>query len=827
MRSPHRSGWLLVFVIGILVIMPSLCEAQAAKPEIPADATDSASSNREILRPQISGYELLPGDDPNNHIMTPFAEHLARDQQQFWTTPVRLRLRDWRWAVPLAGVTAAFVASDSWISKQVPSGHVESSKRFSNYAVYSLVGLGAGSFLLGHARSDDHLAETGLLSGEAAINSTVAAYLLKMVSQRQRPYQGNSHGSFLAGGGSFPSEHAAVAWSVASVWAHEYPGPLSQTLAYGLASAVTITRVTGKQHFASDAVIGSALGWYFAQQIYRAHHDRDLGGAAWGPLLDSDVPQEPGRPRENMGSPYVPIDSWVYPAFDRLIALGIVQDAYAGIRPWTRLECARLLEAAEDRVRSNEAGDSEADNTLAALAEEFRDETRRLDGAANTGASLDSIYVRTTSITGTPLRDGFHFGQTIINDYGRPYGEGFNAITGITAHAEAGPFSLFVQGEYQHAPAIASDPAPVLAATAAVDSVLPLPDAARQVDHVRLLQGAVAFTVNGVQISFGRQSLWLGPSAAGPFLFSNNAEPMTMLRIDAVTPYEIPLLSRLLGPVRSQFFLGRFSGQTWEFTPQLVGPGLASQPFLHGTKFSFHPTANLEFGLGFTAQFGGPGNPFTWGNFLRTFYSHQVGIQKNPGKRLSEFDFSYRLPGLRDWVQLYADSMVIDEYSPLGSSRPAINPGIYFPRLPKVPKVDLRLEGVTTDLNVPSHFGPGAFYWDERYHSGYTNGGNLIGSWVGRRGRGEQAWLTYHISPRSQLSLGYRHNDVDKGFLGGGTLRDFTASADLPLAGGFGFSAMVEQERWHFPTLLPGAQSDVAASVQLSFWPGRRSAGNH
>ena len=31
---------------------------------------------------------------------------------------------------------------------------------------------------------------------------------------------------------------------------------------------------------------------------------------------------------------------------------------------------------------------------------------------------------------------------------------------------------------------------------------------------------------------------------------------------------------------------------------------------------------------------------------------------------------------------------------------------------------------------------PGAFYWDERYHSGYTTNGNLIGSWIGRRGRG-------------------------------------------------------------------------------------------
>jgi len=771
------------------------------------------------------GYDLPPGEDPKNRMLSPFVKHLEQDQEQFWSAPLRWRRQDLSWIVPAAGGTAAVVASDSWISRQVPLSPGQSSRKISNYAVFSLAGVGAGSFLLGRVQGNDRLAEAGLLGGEAALNSALAAYVLRAATGRERPAQGNGHGSFFAGGSSFPSEHAAVAWSVAGVWAHEYPGRLSQTLAYGLASAVTVTRVTGRQHFASDALVGSALGWYLSRQVYRAHADRDLGGGAWGAAgEDNGPPREHSRSPDNMGSPYVPIDSWVYPAFDRLIALGVVQGAYAGIRPWTRLECARLLEEAEDRVPSGTGG-SGGDQTLAALAGEFRAESARLDGSANRGATLDSVYVRTTTLAGKPLRDGFHFGQTLVNDYGRPYGEGFNAVAGVTGHAEAGPLSFFVQGEYQHAPAVASDPPPVLAATAAVDGVSPVPDASAQIDRVRLLQGAAAFTVNGVQVSFGPQSLWLGPGASGPLLFSNNAAPLTMLRIDAVTPYEVPILSKLLGRVRSEFFLGRLSGQTWEFTPQLFGPGLASQPFLHGTKLSFHPTPNLEFGMGLTAQFGGPGNPFTWGNFLRTLYSHRVSTGNNPAKRLSECDFSYRLPRLRDRIQFYADAMVIDEYSPLGSSRPALNPGMYFPRLPRLARVELRLEGVTTDLNVPGHFGPGAFYWDGRYRSGYTNDGNLIGSWVGRRGRGEQGWLTCHLSPRTQVQLGYRHNNVDPGFLAGGTLRDFTARADWALAPSASLSTVVQQERWHFPVLPAGAQSNVTASLQLTLWPGRGGSG--
>ena len=36
---------------------------------------------------------------------------------------------------------------------------------------------------------------------------------------------------------------------------------------------------------------------------------------------------------------------------------------------------------------------------------------------------------------GKPLHDGDHFGQTIVNDYGRPEGQGFNNVTGFSGWA--------------------------------------------------------------------------------------------------------------------------------------------------------------------------------------------------------------------------------------------------------------------------------------------------------------------------------------------------------------------------------------------------------
>ena len=40
--------------------------------------------------------------------------------------------------------------------------------------------------------------------------------------------------------------------------------------------------------------------------------------------------------------------------------------------------------------------------------------------ADNTQAELSNVYTRNMYIKGRPINDSFHFGQTLINDYGRP-----------------------------------------------------------------------------------------------------------------------------------------------------------------------------------------------------------------------------------------------------------------------------------------------------------------------------------------------------------------------------------------------------------------------
>jgi membrane-associated phospholipid phosphatase len=804
--------------------------APVSKEETISPSSADSTRGKLVADDDNRGW-LQPGQDPDNRLVSPFLRHIVSDQKQFWTSPAHFRTRDLKWILPAAGITAAFIASDSWWSKQVNPSHMQTSLHISDYSTYSLIGLGGASFLFGHVTHNDHLQEAGLLSAEAAINSTGVTYLFKEVTQRQRPLEGNHNGDFFKGGASFTSEHSAIAWSIASVWAHEYPGWLSQTAAYGLASAITITRVTAQQHFPSDVVVGSALGWYFGRQVYRAHHDPEAGGAPWGNIFEqkNDGPRNPNY----MASPYVPIDSWIYPSLERLIALGYMRSNMIGMRPWTRMACARMLEEAGDKLQNDDVEAGEAGKIYKTLTNEFAPEITRLDGGPNVGARVDSIYTRVMGISGTPLRDGYNFGQSILNDYGRPYWTGVNNVTGVTADAEAGPLAFSFQGEYQHASAMPSDSPQALAAIGAANFTPPLPNGTATVNQFRLLNSAVLLNINNLQFSFGEQTQWMGPGEAGSLLLSNNAAAFPAFKIDDVVPHEIPGLSKILGPVRAEFFIGQLSGHQWEFCaastcqsypgyPNVVGPNISPQPFIHGEKISFQPTPNLEIGMGVTAMFGGPGLPVTFGNYFRTYYAHSPTAVNNPGKRISAADLSYRVPGLRNWLTFYLDSLVVDEVSPIGSTRANVNPGIYMPQFPKIPKLQLRAEGVNE--STTHEFVPGFVYFDQRrYLNGYTNDGNLLAGWIGRAGRGGQGWLTYSFSPRTQVQFGYRLQEVSPRFIEGGRLVDYSAQSQFMVGPNISVSGLLQYEQWRFPILSSDRQSDVTASIQVTFYPHWRT----
>jgi membrane-associated phospholipid phosphatase len=56
------------------------------------------------------------------------------------------------------------------------------------------------------------------------------------------------------------------------VIAREYPTLWVRFGVYSVASMVSITRVLGQEHFPSDVLVGSAVGWLVGHYVYGKHH---------------------------------------------------------------------------------------------------------------------------------------------------------------------------------------------------------------------------------------------------------------------------------------------------------------------------------------------------------------------------------------------------------------------------------------------------------------------------------------------------------------------------------------------------------------------------
>lgn len=520
------------------------------------------------------------------------------------------------------------------------------------------------------------------------------------------------------------------------------------------------------------------------------------------------------------------MDSWVYPALDRLRGLGYLDTAFLGLRPWTRRSIQRMIDEAshEQAIQNN----PQAFEILASLEREFGDEA---DDAIGLSYGCESVYTRLQGISGLTLRDSFHLGQTLVNDYGRPYETGFNTVDGVGGSAQYGRFSLYARGEYQHAPSAAGYSPTLVATLSNIDNV-PLagnpvqatipagPIASTNV--FRIMEANFSYQLLNHEISFGKSDHWFAPTVGGSFLYSDNAENMYAFQIDRTEPLYIPLLSRLTGPFRYDFFVGSLKGHTYP-----------NDPWMHVEKISFKPTPNVEVGFERSVIWGGKGHePINIKSFLRSFVSTtnvspaQKNSPQDPGARFASFDFSWRLPWLTHWMTLYSDSMVHDDISPVDAPRHAgVRPGIFLSRVPGLPRLDLRVEGVNTDPETSRSNGGLYLYAEGIQKQGYTNKGFIMGDAIGREGKGGQAWLTYHLSPRELVQVSFRHAKDAKDFIPSGTTQNsFDIRVVKRIQDYLEFSAEVQQEWWKAPVYQPGEQSDTVATFQLTLYPEHKIA---
>ena len=735
------------------------------------------------------------------------------DEVLVFSSPAHIRTKDWQWLLPLTGATAFLLATDNRNMQE----RIHTNPAARNRAgAASNVGLGALSvvpiFLAwqGWRNREGYEAETGWLAARAVADTLATGEVLRLVTRRERPTVSGAGDFFRSGvtDASFPSLHSASAWALASVVAQRYPGWLTKAAVYGLAGGVSVSRVLTREHSPSDVVVGSALGWLIGRYVAgtgRQPLRRWFDGASLPATPQArKAPGGEAAPAHS-GSAYVPMDSWVYGALDRLAAFGLVPSQISGLRPWTRAECLRQAIEAEEKLQKSEFG-AEAADLVAALRHELDS-----PGDAASSITLQSVYMRNGVVAGPALNDSFHFGQTWTGDNGRPFGRGWNSYTGFTASAESGRFFAYVNGEYQRAPGRDPYSLPVRQAISALDGI-PLQPAEVQsgTNRFRTIEAYAGFRLGDLEFSAGKQALWWGPTHDAPLSFSNNAEPTKNLRVSTVNPLRLGPF----GEVRAEFVMGKLGGQKYTW-----------RPWFNAQKVSFKLTENLELGFTRWSIFWGVGHPITLHSFIRNFTSTNSPLgpsgvgATDPGDRKGGFDFRYRIPGLRNWLTLYSDSYCDDDPSPLASPhRAAINPGIYLARVPGIPKLDFRVEAPSTKV-MEDDQGGSFIYINGQYLSGNTNYGNLVGSWVGRDARALEAWSTYWFSPRNKVELGFRRLKGSASFLpGGSTQSDASVRSSFVLARDWCASFFVQYEKFYVPLLGP-RRDNLSGWMQVTWEP--------
>jgi membrane-associated phospholipid phosphatase len=788
------------------------------------------------------------------------------DQKAIWSSPLHIRPIDAEWLLPLGAATGVLIGSDQHTMTSLIHINAKDQSRFDTASTGGVAALGAipaGMYLWSLVNYAPQAHETGLLAGEALGDSLVVNEAFKFVTRRDRPAVNDAKGNFFSSSpteSSFPSNHATAAWAMASVVADEYPGWLVQTAVYGLATGVSVSRVLAEQHFPSDVLVGSATGWLIGHYVYRAHHNFSLN-----PFDTTPMPGDFGAPRKHpiqqanlqqpansfqlatppavrqapqplpedtdpdtIGSTNVPMDSWVYPALERLAAMGLIPTQSISIRPWTRQECLRQLRQAEDLADSSGTFSpgllAEAHRLMNDLHTEFATEPIFHESLA-----LESAYTRYGTIAGPALADSFHFGQTWWNDFGRPLGRGSSAIAGFSLRAHSGRLFFYDRQELQHGP---GNPAESPALNQLINTldrfppggdgdptIQPVPEqAAYNRQRPIELYAGVAFAGNS--LSLGKQELYWGPTTMGPLAFSSNAEPTYNLRFEATRPHPFPLFPSL-GTYRFDIVLGKLSGHSYP-----------ARPWFNGQKVDFNFGDNLEISFTRWSIFWGVGHPITLHNFKENIFSFsstgsyvgngtsQYGDRNDPGDRKSNFDFRYKLPFLRKDVTLYADAYSDDDPSPIDAPRRAVwNPGIYFARLPFIPHMDLRVEAVSSE-GLATDFGGLHFFTNNQYLDGNTNKGFLLGNAIGRDSRAIEGRTGYWFSSRTRVEAGYRQNKGGTKFLpGGSTITDGFVNGSYAINRHWQAQIFSQYERFLIPSYMPGSQHNESGWLQITWTP--------
>lgn len=256
--------------------------ADAAAPELPA-------SSAPALLPISFLTSTTPRGPSEWRVMgnqwKGVAPDLLGDQKRMWLFPFSAAARHhWKPTLAIIGATGLLMTVDAHDARWARN-NLQPLSGFNNvlagYNTATATEAFASAFYLAAiARRNSYDQQTFILAGEAVIDAEILTTVMKDLGGREAPVTyptgGNFtdswfkvyHGGWLGGIGSMPSGHEIAIMAVATTFADRYPHPAwHRSVAYGLAAAVGLSRVTLQAHFTSDTFAGGALGYVIAHYL--------------------------------------------------------------------------------------------------------------------------------------------------------------------------------------------------------------------------------------------------------------------------------------------------------------------------------------------------------------------------------------------------------------------------------------------------------------------------------------------------------------------------------------------------------------------------------
>jgi hypothetical protein len=369
------------------------------------------------------------------------------------------------------------------------------------------------------------------------------------------------------------------------------------------------------------------------------------------------------------------IDDDTYDLLLRLEAEGVIRSGLLATRPLSRREAERLI--------------LEAEKNSEGMDPFIRQMVKNLRGRLEDG--FEGVkYIKPVDRTYAGYIHSDQDGQELnYNNDGDIYEDGSNLRLGLASRAELDWISFYMNPELRYS----EDDEDLV---------------------MKRVYGVLAF--RGLELQAGMDSQWWGPGYHGSLLLSNNAQPLTMLKLTNPHPALLPWVFRRLGPFRFVVFAARLEEER-----------TVPEPYIWGMRLNFKPSPYVEFGLQRTALLGGEGRPEdieTWWSSFTT--SGENDPENDAGDQRAGVDLKLTMPFRAQPLQLYAEVDGEDNALDVPSER-AWLAGLYLPRILGIQRVSLRAEYATTHVSDK----PDVWYSHHIYQSGYTYKGRIIGHHMG------------------------------------------------------------------------------------------------